>query len=243
MKGKFTTLTFIGSAVMIFLFLLFSLFTPNPLRSLGARAAILAAYAQSPAVNVKFVQITTGEWHTCGLTDAGEIKCWGDNYFGQLGNGNTADQPSFVDVTGLSATPIQVKAGYRHTCVLLQSKRAVCWGRNYEGQLGIGVLVYTHVPQCVLGSANLSVVTPTATSTIMPTSTVSNGTPTPTRIETPDPVATMTVTETVTPTGTTTDTPAPVMPTATLTPGATVAVTGTPVASTTKAVYLPLVNR
>eukprot|EP01083_Nonionella_stella_P020935 58065_1 len=49
-------------------------------------------------------QIVTGEVHTCVLSITNEVKCFGDNTFGQLGNGDMVD-------LGSNFTPIQITAG------------------------------------------------------------------------------------------------------------------------------------
>jgi len=76
--------------------------------------------------------------HTCGVTEAGAAYCWGSNAFGGLGNGK---------ITGMSPTPIavagglnfvSVSAGGAHTCGVLASGEAYCWGLNWAGQLGLG---------------------------------------------------------------------------------------------------------
>ena len=93
------------------------------------------------------VQITAGGEHTCALFDTGEIRCWGKNFTGQLGQGNTerlggADDDIIehlppVDLgTGRSA--VQVSAGLSHTCAVLDNGDVKCWGRNGSGQLGVG---------------------------------------------------------------------------------------------------------
>lgn len=76
--------------------------------------------------------------HTCMVPGDGTIRCWGDNQFGQLGNGtsgNTSNIP--VAVIGISSA-IAVAAGANHTCALLANGTVRCWGTNADGQLGLG---------------------------------------------------------------------------------------------------------
>ncbi|HEY4954286.1 MAG TPA: hypothetical protein VII02_05325, partial [Gemmatimonadaceae bacterium] len=75
---------------------------------------------------------------TCGLTAANAAYCWGNNWYGQLGDGTMTDRYTPVAVTG-GPTLVTVTAGLNHTCGLTADSLAYCWGRNTFGQLGVGV--------------------------------------------------------------------------------------------------------
>ncbi|MFL2957167.1 MAG: putative Ig domain-containing protein [Candidatus Thalassarchaeaceae archaeon] len=96
--------------------------------------------------NVTATHITTGVWHTCVITNLGDVKCWGRNNVGQLGLGNTTqigdesdeigDNLPSVDL-GYGRTAIDIVAGYQSTCVILDSGLVKCWGYNGYNQLGL----------------------------------------------------------------------------------------------------------
>jgi subtilisin-like proprotein convertase family protein len=93
------------------------------------------------------VGITTGNNHTCALAAAwGDVKCWGENNSGQVGDGSTTDRHTPVEVTGLMAGATAIAAGGEHTCAVLYSGRMKCWGDNNPGQLGDGTLLWHLVP-------------------------------------------------------------------------------------------------
>lgn len=95
--------------------------------------------------------LSTGDSHTCALTTAGAVLCWGYNSAGQLGNGNITPSNLPVAVNGLSASVSSLSAGGNHTCALLTTGASTCWGENNFGQLGNGQTVASSVPVAVNG--------------------------------------------------------------------------------------------
>ena len=95
--------------------------------------------------------IAAGGGHTCALTGEGGIKCWGDNQFGQLGDGTTTNRNSPVDVVGLSSNVTAISAGGAYTCALTTNGGVECWGGNYNGQLGDGTTNHRSTPMDVVG--------------------------------------------------------------------------------------------
>jgi alpha-tubulin suppressor-like RCC1 family protein len=90
--------------------------------------------------------VAVGGSHTCALTKAGGVKCWGGNANGQLGDGSTTDRNSPVDVTGLSSGVIAIAAGGSHTCAVMAGGAVKCWGLNESGQLGNGANQDSNIP-------------------------------------------------------------------------------------------------
>ncbi|HEY3924155.1 MAG TPA: Calx-beta domain-containing protein [Acidothermaceae bacterium] len=99
------------------------------------------------------VAIAAGGNHTCALTSAGGVKCWGDDSNGQLGDGGNTAQTTPVNVTGLSSGVASIAAGESHTCAVTTSNAAKCWGDDDWGQLGNGSTNDYHVPKAVSGWA------------------------------------------------------------------------------------------
>jgi len=98
-------------------------------------------------------KISAGESHTCGISTSGSAYCWGYNYYGQLGIGNTlSNSPSMLS---FPTKAIEISAGYLHTCAIDDTGYVWCWGYNNYGQLGIGTNQSRSTAQQVMVSAGV----------------------------------------------------------------------------------------
>ncbi|MEA2699484.1 MAG: hypothetical protein QOI66_3755, partial [Myxococcales bacterium] len=97
-------------------------------------------------VGVGATAIAAGAFHSCALLTSGGVKCWGDNEYGQLGQGDLhnrggpgemGDQLPPVELGGPEKATA-IAAGAFHSCALLVDGTVKCWGANIAGQLGIG---------------------------------------------------------------------------------------------------------
>jgi alpha-tubulin suppressor-like RCC1 family protein len=96
--------------------------------------------------------IASGLRHSCALTTAGGVKCWGANISGALGDGTTTRRPRrVVDVFGLTSGVTAIATGSDHSCALMSTGGVKCWGSNRFGELGDGTTSDRLTPVDVLG--------------------------------------------------------------------------------------------
>lgn len=115
----------------------------------------------SGVLNGKTVKdITTGQEHTCVISNDDLPYCWGLNSNGQLGNNSTAVtlQPVEVQMSGVLSgkTVKSITAGAFHTCMITNDDLAYCWGYNWIGMLGDGTYSQSTTPRAVVTSGVLS---------------------------------------------------------------------------------------
>lgn len=114
--------------------------TPAP--SLVDRSSLLASE--------RWQSVTAGMFHTCGLTDLGNVYCWGHNGFEQLGNRERGQRrtPSPVDTRLLGEGEVfqSISAGDYHTCGVTNFGNGVCWGLAQNGAVGNGLGGTVRVP-------------------------------------------------------------------------------------------------
>jgi alpha-tubulin suppressor-like RCC1 family protein len=111
------------------------------------------------AVAAQFLQIATGETHSCGLTGRHQVYCWGMSARGELGSATPLPVCAELNlpcsptpVLAVTLTPQSLAAGAMFSCALDASGTASCWGANFYGQLGDGTQVDDATPQTVQGS-------------------------------------------------------------------------------------------
>ena len=81
------------------------------------------------------------------LTSTGSVLTWGDDTFGQLGNGTFTQRnvPTFADLPpGASATTLG--AGNRHSLALTSRGQVLGWGQGDSGELGQGSFIGSDTP-------------------------------------------------------------------------------------------------
>jgi len=100
---------------------------------------------------LSFAAVDAGANHTCGVTTSGVAYCWGDNSYGQLGDGTMTDRATPELVSGGLSFAV-VNAERDHTCGVTTSGVAYCWGWNFFGQLGDGTTTDRTTPGLVSGT-------------------------------------------------------------------------------------------
>ena len=81
------------------------------------------------------VALAVGHSFACAVRAGGEVLCWGNNSFGQLGDGSTTQRARPIPVAGITDA-VAIAAGHRHACVVHATGRVSCWGSNRNGELG-----------------------------------------------------------------------------------------------------------
>jgi len=118
-------------------------------------SAFLGADEGAVAVDM----IAAGEFHTLALKGDGTVWAWGNNGYGQLGDGTTTQRNTPVQVLGLNGVGvltdiIAVAAGSNHSLALASNGRIYAWGYNAYGQLGDNTTTNRSTPVQVKAASN-----------------------------------------------------------------------------------------
>ena len=95
--------------------------------------------------------ISAGFDHTCALVGEGDLRCWGNNDFGELGDGTKISRSAPAMILQTRGRIATVSAGGDYTCGVTGSGLVRCWGANGSGQLGDGTVAISLLPTDVFG--------------------------------------------------------------------------------------------
>jgi alpha-tubulin suppressor-like RCC1 family protein len=90
-------------------------------------------------------KLSLGHLHSCALLNNGQVKCWGNNSVGILGDGTNIYKNTIVNVSDIS-TATKISLGEEHSCALLEDNTIKCWGKNGSGQIGNGTTFFFNKP-------------------------------------------------------------------------------------------------
>lgn len=88
------------------------------------------------------VALWAGNQHTCARRSDGTVRCWGDNTYGQLGDGTTTSPRSSPTLLTVVSDVVELSLGASYGCALLGDDLVRCWGYNARGQLGDGTTTH-----------------------------------------------------------------------------------------------------
>ena len=94
--------------------------------------------------------VVRGLQHSCALKPDATVVCWGNNFFGQLGDNTRTEKLAPNHVAGLADIKA-LASGDFHTCALKRDGSTLCWGYNSSGQLGDNNTTEKLVPTPVPG--------------------------------------------------------------------------------------------
>lgn len=104
----------------------------NAYGTLGNGSADIASTVASPVTGLTdAVDVSVSYTHACAVRSGGGVVCWGDDIWGELGDGQTNDGSTTpVDVIGLAGPATSVTSNVTNTCAKLASGAVQCWGGN-----------------------------------------------------------------------------------------------------------------
>lgn len=89
----------------------------------------------------KAIAVSAKGSNTCALLASGEVKCWGENAYGEAGIGQVGSIGNKLPLDGIADIGVksrQIFAGASHHCAISSEGNVRCWGKNSSGQLGYG---------------------------------------------------------------------------------------------------------
>jgi Alpha-tubulin suppressor and related RCC1 domain-containing proteins len=102
------------------------------------------------------IQSATGSMHSLAVDSTGTVYSWGNNDYGQLGNGSTWTnvlEPTIItSISSLPSKVISVAAGANTSYAITEDGDVYAWGDNYDGQIGNGDWADVLIPEKINGA-------------------------------------------------------------------------------------------
>lgn len=92
--------------------------------------------AKPVPTGISATSLAGGAANYCAVLTSGAIDCWGDNSYGEVGDGSNSGPVATPTSTGVSGTSVVTNG--ESVCAILTSGGVDCWGDNTEGELGVG---------------------------------------------------------------------------------------------------------
>ncbi|WLT11045.1 RCC1 domain-containing protein [Bifidobacterium asteroides] len=139
--------------------------SPNKGSQLGRESTTITP-PDSASRGIRFSQVSSGGYvmgdqtgYSLAVGSDGNAYAWGNNKFGQLGNGTTTQQNTPVPVPKPAGAPadftyVQAYAGGYHSLAIGSDGYVYAWGLNDHGQLGNNTKSNSSTPVRVHGPGN-----------------------------------------------------------------------------------------
>ena len=108
--------------------------------------------------NIK--NISTNRYTVCAIDDNGKVYTWGENVYGQLGNGTTTNSSMPICISDTENSVLKgkniknISANGNTVCALDDNGKVYTWGENDYGQLGNGKTTNSSMPICISDTEN-----------------------------------------------------------------------------------------
>ncbi len=99
-----------------------------------------------------FCQISAGQYHTTFTQNNGQVWCWGDNTYGQIGDNTITSRRTPVSILGNKKTFCKVDGGFFYSIGIQHNGQIWTWGYNHRGQLGDNSVTNQCTPVSILGN-------------------------------------------------------------------------------------------
>jgi len=119
--------------------------------------AIFLPVLAAPAIASLPVIQVSGGYHSLALKSDGTVWAWGDNYYGDLGDGTTTDRNTPVQVSGLTGVTA-ISGGGQYSLALKSDGTVWAWGDNYHGKLGDGTTTDRYTPVQLMGLTGVTAI-------------------------------------------------------------------------------------